>query len=269
MEWKEKIEELANEVMKNLGPFYTEKVYEEAFMHELRLNKIPYERQRNIEIIYKGYSIGTKKADCIINPGKRENEYLVEIKVDKNIGKQHKMQGEVYLLSLNIENGCILNFNTSNEKIELEEIKKPERKWGYEIALPGKKSKKGIKEILLESGKEVMDYLGTEFQYYKEPEEIYIKAVGVELRLKGINFHSVTYPVLYKGQKVDEYSYNYIFEDGSAALIFIYKDIKDIDEEAEILKMYNKIFGIKKGYILALPSNEKMDVEVRELDSMA
>jgi hypothetical protein len=33
--------------------------------------------------------------------------------------------------------------------------------------------------------------------------------------------------------------------------------------------MYNKIFGIKKGYILALPSNEKMKVEVRELGSMA
>jgi GxxExxY protein len=267
MEWKEKIEELANEVMKHLGPFYTEKVYEEAFMHELRLNKIPYERQRNIEIIYKGYSIGIRTADCIINPGKREEEFLVEMKRDTQIKKTFIMQGEVYLISLNIERGCILNFNKSKGIVEIEEIKKPERKWRYEIALPGKKSKKGIKEILLESGKEVMDYLGTEFQYYKEPEEIYINAVGVELRLKGINFHSVTYPVLYKGQKVDEYPYNYIFEDGSTANIFVYKSSKDIDEEAEILKMYNKIFGIKKGYILALPSNEKDDVVVREVES--
>jgi hypothetical protein len=31
--------------------------------------------------------------------------------------------------------------------------------------------------------------------------------------------------------------------------------------------MYNKIFGIKKGYILALPSNEKDDVVVREVES--
>jgi GxxExxY protein len=267
MEWKEKIEELANEVMKHLGPFYTEKVYEEAFMHELRLNKIPYERQRNIEIIYKGYSIGTKKADCIINPGKRENEYLVEIKVDKNIGKQHKMQGEVYLLSLNIENGCILNFNTSKQKIELEEVKKPDRKWGV---LPKKKSKTLDKELLLKAGKEVMNYLGIEFQYEKNQEqkvEIYRNGVEVELHLMGINFYSTTYPIFYKDQKVADYSYDYIFEDGSAALIFIYKDIKDIDEEAEILKMYNKIFGIKKGYILALPSNEKDDVVVREVES--
>jgi GxxExxY protein len=267
MEWKEKIEELAKEVMKHLGPFYTEKVYEEAFMHELRLNKIPYERQRNIKILYKGYSIGTKKADCIINPGKRENEYLVEIKVHKNIGKQHKMQGEVYLLSLNIENGCILNFNTYKQKIELEEVKKPDRKWGV---LPKKKSKTLDKELLLKAGKEVMNYLGIEFQYEKNQEqkvEIYRNGVEVELHLMGINFYSKTYPIFYKDQKVADYSYDYIFEDGSAALIFIYKEIKDIDEETEILKMYNKIFGIKKGYILALPSNEKDDVVVREVES--
>jgi len=266
MEWKEKIEELAKEVMKELGPWYKEEVYEEAFMHELRLNRIPYERQRNLEIIYKGYSIGMRRPDCIINPGKREEEYLCEMKKVAEIKKDHVRQAEVYLLSLNIPKGCLLNFNPSTGLPEIKEVKRPQRTWKDEIVLPKKeKIKKPLDKILLEVGKEVFNYLGMEFMYYKEPAEIYINAVGVELRLRRITFYSVVYPVVYKEQEVATYKYDYIFDDGSTASIFLYKKPEEIDEEAEKLKIYNKLFGIKKGYILALPSKEEMEVEVREV----
>ena len=272
MNWKEKIEEMAKEVMKEIKrmgiPYKDckEEVFEEALMHEFRLNGIPYERQRNIEIIYKGYSIGMRRPDCIINPGKREEEFLCEMKRVSEIKKDHIRQAEVYLFSLNIPEGCLLNFNPSTGSPEIKEVTKPPRNWKDEIVLPKKeKTKKQISEILLEAGKEVVNYLGMEFMYYKEPAEIYINAVGVELRLRGISFYSIEYPVLYKGQEVATYKYNYIFEDESAASIFVYKKTEDINEELEKLKIYNKIFGIKKGYILALPTKENMEVEVKEV----
>ena len=271
MEWKEKIEEAAKEVMKEIKrmgiPYKDckEEMFEEALVHEFRLRKIPYERQRNIEIKYKGFTVGMRRPDCIINPGKKD-EFLVEIKAVSKIEKKYRMQCEVYLVSLNIEKGYVLNFNTSKEAIEIEEIKKPDRKWKEEISLPKKKSREVTKKVLREAGKEVMDYLGPEFQYYdKEGKEIYVNAVGVELRIKGINFYSATYPILYKGQEITDYSYDYKFEDGSTASIFVYNSQKDIKEKLEKLKIYNKLFGIKKGYILALPSKEEMEVEVREV----
>jgi len=54
MEKMQLIRESAEEVMKALGPYWKEEIYEEALMHEFRLRGIPYDRQRNIEIIYKG-----------------------------------------------------------------------------------------------------------------------------------------------------------------------------------------------------------------------
>ena len=271
MNWKEKIEEMAKEVMKEIKrmgiPYKDckEEVFEEALMHEFRLNGIPYERQRNIEIIYKGYSIGMRRPDCIINPGKREEEFLCEIKRLTKLEKNHIRQAEVYLLSLNIPQGCILNFNYSTGEPEIEEVKRPEREWKEETHLPEIKSRSVNKEIILEVGKEVMKYLGTEFQYYEKPAEIYVNAVGVEFRLKGINFYSAQYPIIYKGHEISSYSYDYIFEDGSTAIIFIYKSEDELKEKVEILKNYNKLFGIKKGYILALPTKEGMEVEVREV----
>lgn len=145
-------------------------------------------------------------------------------------------------------------------------MKKNDRKWKHEIAISGEKVKNIYKEFLYEPGKEVKDYFGTEFQYYnKEGKEIYVNAVGVELRLKGMNFYSITYPILYKGQKIAQPSYDYIFENGSTASIFGYNSLEDIDKEVEKLKIYNKLFDTKKGCILALPGKEEMNVKVRKI----
>ena len=53
----------AKEVLKVLGEGFDEGVYEEALAHELRLRQIPYDRQRNFEVIYKGYSVGEGRID--------------------------------------------------------------------------------------------------------------------------------------------------------------------------------------------------------------
>jgi hypothetical protein len=41
---------------------------------------------------------------------------------------------------------------------------------------------------------------------WKEKIDVYEKAVGVELRLRGINFHSVKYLFLYKRHEIPRYT---------------------------------------------------------------
>lgn len=44
----------AIEVHRILGPGLLESIYEEALCHELSLRGIPFERQKEIDVIYKG-----------------------------------------------------------------------------------------------------------------------------------------------------------------------------------------------------------------------
>lgn len=268
-ELKDKIKEMADEVLKELGPYYKESVYEEAFIHELRLNGIPYERQRNIEIIYKGYSIGMRRPDCILYPkwSGSDEEFLVEMKSVKNVSKSHINQGKVYLFSLNIPKGVILNFNTSKKEAEVIEIfKEGERKIEKEVVKP-QKIEGNLRDILLRSAKNVMEYLGTEFFYYEKKKDLYIEAIGVELRLNGLEFWSKKMDVLYKSHKVTGYEYEYVFPpDGETVKVATYSKEDDIEKSYEEMKFYNKLFNIKKGYVLALPEKESKEVILREIE---
>ena len=68
MDWLKEVKKASEVVLDILGEGYLEGVYEEALAHELRLRRIPYERQRNFEILYKGYKVGEGIADLILNP---------------------------------------------------------------------------------------------------------------------------------------------------------------------------------------------------------
>ena len=90
MDWLKEVNKAAEEVLSTIGVGYLEKVYEEALAHELRLRKIPYERQRNFEILYKGYRVGEGRTDLIINPlwsGNGGKELVLELKANKKIDK--------------------------------------------------------------------------------------------------------------------------------------------------------------------------------------
>ena len=53
----------AIEVHRELGPGYDEAVYENALVVEMDLRGIPYERQKAIEVVYKGVPIGEGRID--------------------------------------------------------------------------------------------------------------------------------------------------------------------------------------------------------------
>ncbi|MCS7151710.1 MAG: GxxExxY protein [Endomicrobia bacterium] len=268
-QYKDIVKQVADEVMSYLGGYYNEAVYEEAFVHELRLRGIPYERQRNVEIIYKGFSVGICRPDCILYPlwsGSKE-EFLVEMKSLAKIDKPQIRQAEIYLASMNIANGVVLNFNKKTNTAEVVEVLKPTRQVKREIHPQQLTTNKKITEKILEGiVKEVLDYLGSEFFYYsKEGVEIYIRCVAVELRLNNLEFHSLTYPVLYKSQQVAEYTYDFVFSTGEVAKIFAYKKQEEFQQQLDEFKFYNKLFNIKSGYIVAIPFESELNPIIREI----
>ena len=265
--WLQDVDDAAREVIGNLGDVkYDECVYEEALCHELRIRGIPYERQRNFELMYRGYTIGNGRVDFIINPfwATQKEENVLEIKANKTIDNSHIRQAQVYMISLNIKRGAVLTFHPEIEDggVLIEEIKMPDLKpLDRSVKKPKAKSADALPAIMEKSVKYVHKYLGTEF-VYREGTNLanYVKAIGVELRLNGVDFSSAKYPVIYKGQHVDHVEFPFIFADGSALDIELYKKPEQIDEEKDYFMYYAKLFGIKKVYLGLLPQKEDQEV---------
>jgi GxxExxY protein len=57
----------AMEVHRVLGPGFLEAVYEAALAHELALRGIPFERQKELPVYYKGQLVGHYVADFVID----------------------------------------------------------------------------------------------------------------------------------------------------------------------------------------------------------
>ncbi|MCR4424129.1 MAG: GxxExxY protein [candidate division WOR-3 bacterium] len=262
----ESIKQAAEEVLEILGPGYKENVYEEAFAHELRIRKIPYERQRNFEILYKGYRVSDGRADLIINPlwaKTSDKETVLELKAVKKITESHRRQAQVYMVSLNIDQGAVLSFG---DEVLLEPVAKPDRTLNITVADPREKpSTAELMNTLRSAAEEVFDYFGREFIYREDTEKLFPAAIGVELRLRGVAFTRTNYDLLYKCHKVYEYEFEFAFPDGAVATVVTYEDDEDIEEEKEEFSFYVKEFGLKKGYLIAIPAAEEGKVKVEEV----
>ena len=117
MDWRgnldEDMETLTNqligaaiEVHRILGPGYIESVYEEALARELYLRAIPFERQKAIDIKYKGIIIGEGRLDLLI-----DHKLIVELKAVEKLMPVHSVQVHSYLKATKIQLGLLINFN--------------------------------------------------------------------------------------------------------------------------------------------------------------
>ena len=102
----EKIIACCIEVHSNLGPGLLENIYEEALVHEFKVRKIRYERQKQIQLRYKGKEIGFHKIDFLI-----EDEVILEIKAVEGINEIFKAQLLTYLKAMDRKVGLLINFN--------------------------------------------------------------------------------------------------------------------------------------------------------------
>ena len=98
---------LCIEVHRVLGPGLLESAYEAALAHELSLAGIPFQRQIDLPLEYKGVKLDCGyRLDFII-----DEELIVELKAVQEILPVHKAQLLTYLKLNQKPVGLLINFN--------------------------------------------------------------------------------------------------------------------------------------------------------------
>jgi len=94
------------EVHKELGPGFLESAYHRALEIELAHQNIDFESENEIELQYRGKSIGIHRLDFLI-----ENELVVELKTVDVLHKKHYAQVRSYLKAKQKPVGLLVNFS--------------------------------------------------------------------------------------------------------------------------------------------------------------
>ncbi len=103
----------AVEVHRVLGPGFLEAVYREALGHELALRRIPFEPEVKIPVQYKGFPIGTYKADFVV-----DQNVILEIKGASALAPAHVAQALHYLAATGYRLALLLSFGASKLQIK-------------------------------------------------------------------------------------------------------------------------------------------------------
>jgi len=103
----EKIIGCCFEVHKHLGPGFLEKVYSKALQHQLQLEGLAFEAEKEFLLYFKEKCIGSFRCDFFI-----ENKVIVEIKSFTGIYTPVLFQKQLlsYLKASNIKTGLLINF---------------------------------------------------------------------------------------------------------------------------------------------------------------
>ena len=97
----------AIEVHKYWGPGLVESIYEKSLAIELENRGIPLKRQMELELSYKGVSLGEDfRLDLMVG-----DKVVVELKVVNELAPIHEAQLLTYMKLTNCRVGLLLNFN--------------------------------------------------------------------------------------------------------------------------------------------------------------
>ncbi len=100
------------EVHKELGCGFLEAVYQEALEIEFKIREIPYEREKELPIIYKGTELKKKfYSDFVCF-----NKIIVEIKACSGLIEEHMSQVLNYLNATKHQLGPLFNFGERSLK---------------------------------------------------------------------------------------------------------------------------------------------------------
>ena len=97
-----------------LGNGFLERVYQDALEFEFQERGIPYEREKNIQIMYKGKPLGDPyRADFVCY-----NKIIVELKALSELDGTHRAQVINYLKATKMKLGLLINFGETSAKVE-------------------------------------------------------------------------------------------------------------------------------------------------------
>ncbi len=97
-------------VYNKMGFGFSEKVYENSMLIELRRLGLSCEKQTAIDVYYDVHHVGEYYADIIV-----ENKVILELKSGAGIVPEHEAQLLNYLRATDIEVGFLLNFGEKPE----------------------------------------------------------------------------------------------------------------------------------------------------------
>ena len=101
-------------VHNELGCGFLERVYQDALEVEFRLRNIPYEREKSIQIVYKGEPLGEPYRADFVCYGK----VIIELKSVSEILDVHRAQIINYLKATKMKLGFLVNFGEASINIE-------------------------------------------------------------------------------------------------------------------------------------------------------
>lgn len=96
----------AIDVHRELGPGYSEAVYEEALAQELLRRGVNFERQKSFKVKFKGCVVGEGRIDFLV-----DDRLVVELKAAERLMPVHKSQVISYLKATSCALGLLINFN--------------------------------------------------------------------------------------------------------------------------------------------------------------
>lgn len=98
-------------VHKALGPGHSDSVYENSLAIELEHRGVPFERQKQYEVFYRGKLVGTGRMDFVIR-----GHLIIEIKAVAELAPIHTAQTIGYLKANSMRLAVLINFNVNRLK---------------------------------------------------------------------------------------------------------------------------------------------------------
>ena len=98
----------AIEVHRQLGPGLPEQAYQGAMEVELSARSIPFERQKTVDIVYKGVVVAKGKIDLLVG-----SALVVELKAVEVIVAIHRLQTRSYMRIIHQPLGLLINFDVA------------------------------------------------------------------------------------------------------------------------------------------------------------
>ena len=102
-----------------LGNGFQEVIYQRALAVEFKYLGVPFEREFNMKVHYRGEEVGERRVDFLV-----DKKIMVELKAIINLESVHLAQAKNYLEAYNLEVGLLINFGAKNLQFKRLENKK-------------------------------------------------------------------------------------------------------------------------------------------------